>query len=155
MAQPSPHQDCRPGTRCWDPLASARGEVVGGLHPRQPQALELRNRRLVTRIGQWVPAMNAGPTAFGWWGRASCTRCVTGVGLSCWATAVCRYRSAEQMAAAAYQAFGFDGRRRQYCLALLAFRAAQTCVALSRRVSGAGVTRSTVPWSTDHERKKP
>src|SRR3546814_4877325 len=62
MAQPSPHQDCRPGTRCWDPLASARGEVVGGLHPRQPQALELRNRRLVTRIGQWVPAMNAGTT---------------------------------------------------------------------------------------------
>src|SRR3546814_8219578 len=82
MAQPSPHQDCRPGTRCWDPLASARGEVVGGLHPRQPQALELRNRRLVTRIGQWVPAMNAGTTAFGWWGRASCTRCVNVVGLS-------------------------------------------------------------------------
>src|SRR3546814_8631342 len=112
MAQPSPHQDCRPGTRCWDPLASARGEVVGGLHPRQPQALELRNRRLVTRIGQWVPAMNAGTTAFGWWGRASCTRCVNVVGLSSWATAVCKSRSAEPMAAAAYQAFGFNGRMR-------------------------------------------
>src|SRR3546814_2368333 len=75
--------------------------------------------------------MNAGTTAFGWWGRASCTRCVNVVGLSSWATAVCKSRSAEPMAAAAYQAFGFDGRMRQYCLAFLAFRAAQTCVARS------------------------
>src|SRR3546814_7572662 len=46
---------CRPGAWPRGPLASTRGEVVQGLHPRQPRAPEAPYRRLNEGLGHMGP----------------------------------------------------------------------------------------------------